>query len=140
MRGEQMRVVDEVLEELGASGKERLTVFNKIDLLPVAEQAELLTTDGDYVRITAYSDADLARLLAAVQEKLLGESRTFRVPADKGDIISLVYRIGDVIAGEVEGDDMRFQVRVNKDDYAKMGYLLAAYDEARQAEQQRGES
>jgi GTP-binding protein HflX len=140
MRSEQMRVVDDVLEELGAGGKERLTVFNKIDLLPAAEQEELLTTDGDYVRITAYSDTDLARLLAAVQEKLLGESRTFRVPADKGDVISLVYRIGDVIAGEVEGGDMRFKVRVNKDDYAKMGYLLAAYDEARQAEQQRGES
>jgi hypothetical protein len=23
---------------------------------------------------------------------------------------------------------MRFQVRINKDDYLKMGYLLAAYD------------
>lgn len=140
MRAEQMRVVDEVLEELGASGKERLTVFNKIDLLPPAEQEELLVADGDFIRITALDDADMERLRQSVQEKLLGDRKTFRIPADKGDVISLVYRIGDVLENEVDGDEMRFQVRVNKDDFAKMGYLLAAYDEASAAERQRRES
>jgi GTP-binding protein HflX len=139
MRSEQMRVVDEALEALGASGKERLTVFNKIDLLPPAEREELLVADGDYIRITAYSDADLERLRHAIQAKLLGDRKTFRVPADKGDVISLVYRIGDVLENEVDGGDMRLHVRVNKDDYAKMGYLLAAYDESGVSGQQRGE-
>ncbi|MFC0214718.1 GTPase HflX [Paenibacillus chartarius] len=140
MRSEQMRVVDEVLEELGASGKERLTVFNKIDLIPDSERVDLLTTGGDFIRINAYSDTDLERLRNAIQEKLMGDSKTFRVPADKGDVISLVYRIGDVVSNEVDGDEMRFEVRVNKDDYAKLGYLLAAYDEAKQGDQHRGES
>lgn len=139
MRSEQMRVVDQVLAELGADGKERLTLFNKMDLLPPQEQ-ELLATSGDYLRISAYRDEDLERVRIGIQEKLMGDRKTFRIPADKGDVISLVYRIGDVLENEVDGDDMRFQVRVNKDDFAKMGYLLAAYDEARHSEEHRGES
>jgi GTP-binding protein HflX len=140
MREEQMRVVDEVLEELGAGGKERLTLFNKMDMLQPMQQ-ELLTALGDYLRISAYDDNDLERVRLGIQEKLMGDRKTFRIPADKGEVISLVYRIGDVLENEVDGNDMRFQVRVNKDDYAKMGYLLAAYDESlRQGEEYRGES
>lgn len=130
MRNEQMRVVDEVLEELGAHQKERLTVFNKIDLCSRQEQ-EMLSTEGDFLKISAYTEGDLEQLRQAIQEKLMGERKLFRIPADKGDMISLVYRIGDVLENEVDGEDMLFQVRVNKDDYVKMGYLLAAYDQQR---------
>lgn len=128
MRGEQMRVVGKVLEELGAHGKEQLTVFNKIDLCHPGE-VEMLTTEGDFLKISAYSPDDLERLRHAIQNKLMGETKSFRIPAEKGDLISLMYRIGDVLDQDVEGEDMRFQVRVNKDDYEKMGYLLTAYDE-----------
>jgi GTP-binding protein HflX len=130
MRMEQMRVVSEVLEELGAHQKEQLTIFNKIDLCTQQEQ-EMLSTEGDFLKISAYTEEDLERLRLAIQEKLMGENKLFRIPAEKGDMISLVYRIGDVLGNEVDGEDMLFQVRVNKDDYEKMGYLLAAYDEQR---------
>ncbi|MNI15158.1 GTPase HflX [compost metagenome] len=128
MRVEQMKVVAQVLEELGAHQKEQLTLFNKIDLCPIKEQ-EMLSTEGEFLRISAYSESDLERLRIAIQERLMGESKTFRIPAEKGDVISLVYRIGDVLGSDMDGDDMLFQVRVNKDDYEKMGYLLAAYDQ-----------
>ncbi|NEW06457.1 GTPase HflX [Paenibacillus sp. SYP-B3998] len=128
MRSEQMRVVSEVLEQLGAHQKEQLTVFNKIDLISQQEK-EMLSTEGDFLKISAYTQEDLESLRLAIQEKLMGESKLFRIPAEKGDMISLVYRIGDVLENEVDGEDMLFKVRVNKDDYEKMGYLLAAYDQ-----------
>jgi GTP-binding protein HflX len=127
MRSDQMRVVAEVLQELGAHGKEQLTVFNKIDLCD-KQEIEMLSTAGDFLKISAYSEEDLERLRHAIQNKLMGETKSFRIPADKGDLISLIYRIGDVLEQDVDGEDMRFQVRINKDDYLKMGYLLAAYD------------
>jgi GTP-binding protein HflX len=127
MRSDQMRVVAEVLQELGAHGKEQLTVFNKIDLCEKKE-IEMLSTAGDFLKISAYSEEDLERLRHAIQKKLMGETKSFRIPAEKGDLISLIYRIGDVLEQDVDGEDMRFQVRINKDDYLKMGYLLAAYD------------
>jgi GTP-binding protein HflX len=128
MRNEQMRVVAEVLEELGAHQKEQLTVFNKIDLCS-QEDMEMLSTEGEFLKISAYNTDDLERLRIAIQEKLMGESKEFRIPADKGDIISLMYRIGDVLETDVDGEDMLFKVRVNKDDYVKLAYQLVAYDQ-----------
>jgi GTP-binding protein HflX len=128
MRNEQMHVVASVLKELGAYQKEQLTIFNKIDLCE-PQELEMLSTAGDFLKISAYSEQDQGRLRIAIQDKLMGESKKFRIPADKGDLISLVYRIGDVLDTEVDENDMLFQVRVNKDDYAKMGYLLHKYDE-----------
>ncbi len=138
MRNEQMRVVAEVLEELGAHQKEQLTIFNKIDLC-TQKDVEMLSTEGEFLKISAYNPDDLERLRIAIQEKLMGESKEFRIPADKGDIISLMYRIGDVLETDVDGEDMLFKVRVNKDDYVKLAYQLVAYDQHAQQEAQDGE-
>ena len=40
-----------------------------------------------------------------------------------------MYRIGEVLETDVDGEDMVFKVRVNKDDYVKMAYLLVDYDQ-----------
>ncbi|SDC46188.1 GTP-binding protein HflX [Paenibacillus sp. UNCCL117] len=132
MMAVQMRVVDEVLEELGAHGKDRITLFNKTDLC-TPEQREMLTTGGEFLRISAYVESDLGRVLEALEKHLMGGSRLFRIPADKGDVISLVYRVGEVLENEMVGEEMLFKVRVNTKEYNKLGYLLAAYDSARQA-------
>ncbi|CAG7648348.1 GTPase HflX [Paenibacillus allorhizosphaerae] len=133
----QMKVVDQVLEELGAHGKERVTLFNKIDLCPPG-QAEMLSTEGEFLRISAYNEAHLDQVRALLERKLMSDSRTFRIPADKGDMISLVYRVGEVLENEVDGSDMLFKVRLNNKEFDKIGYMLAAYDSARLAQGEAG--
>lgn len=129
MRNEQMRVVAEVLEQLGAHQKEQITVFNKIDLIS-QEERDLLSDKGEFMKLSAYSSEDLERLRITIENKLMGDSKEFRIPADKGDVIALMYRIGEVLETDVDGEDMVFKVRVNKDDYVKLAYLLAAYDQS----------
>lgn len=131
MRDEQMRVVDEVLQELGANNKETLTLFNKIDLLP-AEDRDLLSVPGDYLRISAHNDADLETIQNVLQERLSGAAQLFRIPADKGDLIALTYRVGTMLDSEVDGDDMLLRVRLNVDDYEKFGYPLRSYTEPKE--------
>ncbi|PZE21842.1 GTPase HflX [Paenibacillus xerothermodurans] len=126
MMATQMRVVGQVLEELGAHKTEQITLFNKVDLCS-AEQVDMLTTGGECMRISAYNETDLERLSERIEAKLMGECKTFRVPAEKGDVISLLYRVGEVLENEVEGGDMLIQVRVNNKEYDKLGYLLAHY-------------
>ena len=126
MREQQMRVVDEVLRDLGASGKERITVFNKIDAIP-PEKAELLIADGSYVRISAWSDSDLERLKAAIQEKLTGGEKTVRIPAARGDLAALAYRVGDVLRQDVDGEHIVLNIRIKTREYEKAGYLLEPY-------------
>ncbi|MGF9714120.1 GTPase HflX [Paenibacillus sp. JMULE4] len=137
MMAAQMQVVDQVLEELGAHGKDRITVFNKIDLCP-PEQADMLTTEGEFLKISAFREEDLLRLKERIEARMTGGSRSFRIPADKGDMISLVYRIGEVLENEVDGSDMLFKVRVNHKAFDKIGYMLAAYDAVRPAEGEQG--
>jgi len=126
MRVEQMRVVGEVLEELGAHGKEQLTLFNKMDLCPPGE-VDLLVAPGDFMRISAYSEKDLEALLDTMQRKLMSEPVTFAIPAERGDLTALVYRIGDVLDSRIEEEQMVFDVRVNADDYVKFGYKLKEF-------------
>jgi GTP-binding protein HflX len=122
----QMRVVAQVLQELGANGQDQITLFNKIDQC-TPEQLQLLFTEGDFMRISAYNDNDLAMLCDEIESRLMGDSVTFRIPAEKGDIISLMYRVGEVLENEVDGNDMLFQVRIDKQEYEKLGHLLVAY-------------
>jgi len=124
MREEQMRVVQEVLEELGAHSKDQITVFNKIDLC-APQEIELLSAPGETIKLSAYDPADLERLKQRIQDKLAGGVKTYRIPPHKGELISLAYRLGSVQDTEMDGEDMLISVEVNAKDYEKMGYMLA---------------
>ncbi|WP_438445757.1 GTPase HflX [Gorillibacterium sp. sgz5001074] len=125
MRDEQMKVVHQVLEELGAHGKEMVTVFNKIDLLPPEERDLLTAESGDSIKVSAYSEADMERLKLLLQEKMAGGVKRFRIPAAQGDKISLAYRLGTVVETDMDGEDMVLSVDVNAQDFEKYGFMLA---------------
>ncbi|MEF3301655.1 GTPase HflX [Paenibacillus sp. GYB003] len=138
MAEQHIRVVVDILQELGAGGTPTITVLSKADLVPDG-QAELWNAEGDSIRISAFSDADLETLKLAVQEKLTGESMRFVIPADRGDLISLVYRVGDVLDQQVDGETIRFDVRVKQNEFDKQGYKLRSFA-ANEAIQHEGES
>jgi len=133
MRDEQMAVVADILQQLGAGDKPQLVVYNKKDRCGDACRA-LLPDGGDSLFISALDRSDLAQLAEAVQERLAGDTRTFVIPADRGDLISLIYRSGEVEAQEVEqegeggGEAMRLTVRLNRQAYAVSGYKLQPFE------------
>ncbi|MNR35956.1 hypothetical protein D3C85_1538330 [compost metagenome] len=59
---------------------------------------------------------------------MTGETVTFRIPAARGDLSSVIYRVGEVIGQDFEEDDLLFEVRLNQSDYEKSGYLLKEYE------------
>jgi GTP-binding protein HflX len=127
LRNEQMRVVDEVLEELGARGKERVTIFNKIDLCS-PEERDMLYADGPSLKISAYEPEDLERLKEAIQAHLAGETKVFSLPTGEGELQSLVYRVGDVVEQAVKGERIVYTVKIHRNNYAQLGYRLAQYE------------
>ncbi|MFC0332668.1 GTPase HflX [Paenibacillus sepulcri] len=129
MRDEQMAVVDKILTDLGAAGKPQLTIFNKIDKYNRDELGMLPTKGLDALEISAFSADDLLRLREAIQENMTGDTRTFVLPAERGDLIALAYRTGEVTKQEVDGDLLRLTVELNKQDYEVHGYKLEAYSE-----------
>ncbi|QHW34489.1 GTPase HflX [Paenibacillus rhizovicinus] len=127
MREEQIAVVDRILGELGAAGKPQLLIYNKIDLCGL-NGPQLIPANGPgTLAISAYNGHDLERLRQAVQDKLVGDTLTFVLPAERGDLIALAYRTGEVLEQSVDGDDMVLKVQLNKQDYEVHGHKLAAY-------------
>ncbi|GGF89745.1 GTPase HflX [Paenibacillus abyssi] len=128
-REEQAAVVQQILVELGAADKPQITVYNKKDLC-VGDCRDRIPSGTDTLWISAYSKEDLNLLRQLIQDKLTGDTRTFVLPAERGDLIALAYRTGEVIEQMVDGDQMRLTVELNKQDFAVHGYKLQEYIES----------
>ncbi|MBB6638332.1 GTPase HflX [Cohnella thailandensis] len=126
MRDRQREVVEEVLGELGASGKPTLMVYNKIDICSPADLG-LLSGGPDAMRVSAFDPNDMERLLQRIEDKLLGSVADLRIPASRGDLAALAYRVGDVISQETEDDWLLLTVRLNENDMGKWGRPLMPY-------------
>ena len=100
----QIRAVEEVLREIGASEVPVLMVFNKADRDP-KEAARL---SGDHEGSLAFSASEgggVDQLLRAMADRLRVADRIARlsIPHSRGDIIAAVHREGEVVT--VERDD-----------------------------------
>jgi GTP-binding protein HflX len=129
MRDEQIAVVEKILQELGAAGKPMLMLYNKIDLCQDDGSELLPANHEDALVMSAYNAEDLLRLRQTIQDRMTGDTRTFILPAERGDLIALAYRTGEVISQDVDGDSMRLTVQLNKQDYEVHGYKLEEYTE-----------
>jgi GTP-binding protein HflX len=91
---DRMKVVDEVLGELGVEGTPRITVFNKCDL-PALPRPVVAGPSGAVSARTGEGVQRLLRqigtLLAAQQERL-----HVRIPAARSDLIAAIHRAGRV--------------------------------------------
>ncbi|OAB44501.1 GTPase HflX [Paenibacillus glacialis] len=128
MREDQMAVVQSILVDLGASDKPQIVLYNKKDRC-TPEQLQMLNTGEGHLTISAFEEADLLAIRDAIQTTLTGDTITFRIPANRGDLASLLYRVGEIINQEFDGSDSLYEVLLHKDDYEKNGYLLQDYIE-----------
>ena len=99
---EQARIVEQVLQELGADATARLTVLNKMDA--VAPGAAPALGDGPRCAISARTGTGIADLLAAIDTALQsGRERIhLRFPASRGDLVARLHRNGTVLHEEYQ--------------------------------------
>ncbi|NQX48950.1 GTPase HflX [Paenibacillus tritici] len=128
MREEQMDVVQSILQDLGAAGKPQIVLFNKTDLCQ-PEQLEMLPAGEGFLKISAFNEDDLLRITEMITGQLAGDTLIFRIPGDRGDLSSLLYRVGEVLEQNYEENDVLYNVRLNKEDYDKWSYKLAEFVE-----------
>ncbi|WP_211747874.1 GTPase HflX [Paenibacillus sp. Marseille-Q4541] len=129
MRDDQMKVVHNILQELGAADKPQIVLFNKKDAC-TPEQLQMLPSGKGYKKISAYDEADLLSIREMIQEELTGDTVTFRIPAERGDVTSVIYRVGDVVNTEYDESDVIYEVQVQQGEYEKYGHLLKEFIES----------
>lgn len=116
---EQAAAVLAVLEELGAGGKNIITVYNKIDKLPAESGlASRLALEGNAVTISAKAGLNLDALLELVAEnlKLKAVEAEFFIPYGDSAAVSRLFAAGTVLAQEylAEGTLVRARLDAEK--------------------------
>ena len=115
---DQMQAVDNVIKELGAFGKQTVTVFNKIDRLTNPELADTYPKRfPNSVAISALTGEGVGDLVRALQDALSAwrlRSR-FKIPASESALIAEIHRVGHVLELRYEGNDATIIAHVPPD-------------------------
>ena len=111
-------VTNKVMNEIGAGNKEKLMVYNKIDL----PHEEILPESGyDYVEISAKKDINIDGLIAKIEEKIFGDyvNAQFLIPYDRGDISSYLCSEATVNVMDYKENGTFFSVSIKNSDYQR---------------------
>ncbi|MHB8189902.1 MAG: GTPase HflX [Ferrimicrobium sp.] len=106
----QMREVRTVLAEIGAGAIPELVVYNKVDRLPPGS-----LDSSAVLAVSAVTGFGLDALIARIGEEVRTTMTlvALEVPSDRGDVLALIHREGEVI--EEEYRDGRVMVRARVD-------------------------
>ncbi|HEX9069367.1 MAG TPA: GTPase HflX [Ktedonobacterales bacterium] len=102
---EQSATVQQVLAELGAADKPRVTALNKIDLLSDPSQVDVAPFPNA-VPVSAVTRDGLDALLRTLGQVLTEDmaSLTALIPYDRGDLVEIFHRRGQVRRQEARED------------------------------------
>ena len=102
----------EVLAELGAADKPMVVVWNKTDLIPEEQRAEILAALSAKVQCpclccSVKEQLGMDELMTACVEMLSHRvsTATYRIPLAESRIIAIMHRDGKVLATEYDGND-----------------------------------
>lgn len=99
----------EVLKELGAEDKQVITVLNKIDRVTDPEALAALERQfPDALHASAFNGTGLDALLKACCDILADRisRKSYRIPQNRADLVSLLHRDAKVLSTNYEGDDI----------------------------------
>ena len=124
---EHAAAVEAVLAELDLEQKPTITVLNKCDRLEDPQRAQILERAyAPGCAISAKTGEGVDRLLALLAEqfgRLLIAPTRLRVPADRGDVIAAIYRLGNVLTRQEREGMIEMVVRLP----AKLRASLSEY-------------
>jgi GTPase len=124
---EQVKVVKDTLEELGASDKPTLMVFNKIDLLSDRTILKTLADQHPHsVFISAMRGINILGLKDEVLRLLQKEfvEQTIRVRQDQQKLISQLHGAGEVLERNYEDAEVVLRMRIRRKDRDRVENLI----------------
>ena len=123
---EQMRVVRDVLADLGAGETTVLHVFNKLDRMPAAERAavsaRVLAAHDPAVVASAVQPRGLVGLIETLERFARREQVDVRVEVPLADTrtLSLLYELGEVLSRRYTEDTVEVELRARPKAIARL--------------------
>jgi GTP-binding protein HflX len=120
---DQIKAVEEVLDELGAKDKKTLLLLNKIDRATEEQLQNIKENISNYetIEISAKEGINLEELLDIIEENLPYKMKKceFLIPYDRSDIASFLHRNGRVIEEDYREQGTFMVVEVDEESYNK---------------------
>lgn len=133
-------VVDETLDDMEVSGKKKLLVFNKVDVLDAQRISELKRAYPDAVFVSAERNIGLGKLEQRVQ-KLIEEdfvTETMKIPAAKYEGVAFLHREAKILEKKYVGSDIKLTFSIAKPDLMRLKTLLDNIETAESVIEQTG--
>lgn len=113
-----MDVTDSVIRQIGAGNKEKIVVYNKIDIAP---ERPVDVSGSDALYISAKTGENIEQLTEKIKEKLFGGriDTCLLIPYDRGDITSYLCENAQIISMTYEPEGTLIEGRFEKGDYRK---------------------
>jgi GTPase len=124
---EQVTVVNETLEDLGAAGKPTIMVFNKIDRVEAKHLIPYLRNNYENaVFIAAARGINMASLEQAVINLLEGDivEETVTLRQEDTAIIAQIFEIAEVVEKLYEPDEVTLRFRANRLDADRLKKII----------------
>lgn len=115
-----IEVTDKVLKELRADQKEKILVFNKMDLIDGNEAQ--LTQGTEALNISAKTGMNMDLLIRTIKEHIFSDSVrvTLVIPYDRGDISSQICEKSRIITMAYREEGTFFDVELTLADYNRL--------------------
>ncbi len=114
----QIDVTNNVINQIGAGGKEKIMAYNKMD---IAQERPLDVSGCDVVYISALTGENMDELISVIKNKLFG-SRVYAsllIPYDKGNITSYLCENAEIISTEYTADGTLIEGYFSAEDYGR---------------------
>ena len=114
----QIEVTDQVIKQIGAGSKEKIMVYNKMD---IASEKPVDISGNDAVYVSAKTGENIQELIDIIKEKIFGSriEAYLLIPYDKGSVTSYLCENAEIISMDYKENGTLIHVRFSKEDYGK---------------------
>ena len=120
---EQIKAVEEVLGELGASDKATLLILNKADIATQTQIEELVEANKNYriIEISAKTEMNLEELLNVIGDELPNKLKTieFLIPYTSQQNVAFLHRNANVLEEDYKDNGTFIKADVDEEVYNK---------------------
>ena len=126
MAHEYIEVVEETLEEIEATNKRTILVFNKVDRMDANQVADMKRQYPNAVFVSAEQRIGLKELERSIEDMIeLDYSRhTMQIPVSKYKAVAFIHENANVEDESYEGTDVELTFSIAKKDFKQLSHLL----------------
>lgn len=126
MAEEYIEVVEETLEEIEATNKRTILVFNKVDKMDAQQVADMKQRYPNAIFVSAEQRIGLKELERSIEDmiELEYDRHTLQIPVSKYKAVAFIHENATVEDESYEGTDVEMTFSMSEKDFKQLSHLL----------------